>query len=96
MSFAQFKENVFDQDQAPANQNTQSLDAVGQAEASPMLAPDSEVSESAIGVPGPGDQEEGPGNPGEPVPVDGYLPLLLLGGFVLIFYSHRKIKKINI
>lgn len=69
MSFAQFKENVFDQNQVPAEkQNSPNLNAAQQAEAAPVLAPDGEASESAMGVPGPGDQEEGPGNPGEPVP----------------------------
>lgn len=97
MSFAQFKENVFDQDQVPAEQqNSPSLGTAQQTEAGPVLGPDGEVSsESAMGVPGPGDQEEGPGNPGEPVPIDGYVPVLLLSGLALIFYSQRN-KKVNI
>lgn len=96
MSFAQFKENVFDQNQVPAEQqNSPNLNAAQQAEAAPVLAPDGEASESAMGVPGPGDQEEGPGNPGEPVPINGYIPVLLLSGLALIFYSQRN-KKINI
>lgn len=96
MSFAQFKENVFDQNQVPAEQqNSPNLNAAQQAEATPVLAPDGEASESAMGVPGPGDQEEGPGNPGEPVPINGYIPVLLLSGLALIFYSQKN-KKINI
>ena len=97
MSFAQFKENVFDQDQVPAEQqNSSTLGTAQQSEAGSVLGPDGEASsESAMGIPGPGDQEEGPGNPGEPVPIDGYVPVLLLSGLALVFYSQRN-KKINI
>ena len=99
MSFAQFKDNVFDQDQATPNQDQHSPSVIepAQAEATPTLVPNEEASsESAIGVPGPGEHEEGPGNPGEPVPISGYLPLLLLIAFSLIIYTQRKNKKVNI
>jgi len=99
MSFAQFKDNVFDQDQAAPSQDQHSPSVIepAEAEAAPMLVPNDQVSsESAIGVPGPGEQEEGPGNPGEPVPINGYIPLLLVSALALILYTQRRNKKVNI
>lgn len=97
MSFAQFKDNVFDQDKVPSEQqNSSDLNATQQTESGAVLSTDEEVSESSAGVPGPEDHEEGPGNPGEPVPINDYVPLLLLSAFVLVIYSQRKRKKINI
>lgn len=99
MSFAQFKDNVFDQDQAAPNQDQHSPNVMepNQTEAAPMMVPNDQVSsESAIGVPGPGEHEEGPGNPGEPVPINGYIPFLIVSAFALILYTQRKNKKVNI
>jgi len=50
---------------------------------------------SSAGLVGGNEQPEAPGNPGEPVPIDGYLPLLLLSAAVLIFYAQRKKIEIN-
>lgn len=38
-------------------------------------------------------QSFGPGNPGEPAPIDDYIPYLLMGSMILI-YAHRK--KLNL
>lgn len=37
---------------------------------------------------------KGPGNPGDPVPIDGYLPVLLLAAGGMIVYYTRKRNKI--
>lgn len=37
----------------------------------------------------------GPGNPGEPVPVDDYIPLLLLTGVGIIFYTTYRKKQMT-
>lgn len=95
LSFAQFTENVFAQDQATADQ--QALDKIpNEAEATQTFTPVEEEQSSLIGAPGPGDQEEGPGNPGNPVPINGYIPVLLAGALSLIIYYQRKNRKINI
>ncbi|MCG2791929.1 MAG: hypothetical protein L6262_00070 [Weeksellaceae bacterium] len=97
MSFAQFSDNVFDQDRAGEARPAPNLTAPAPAQTIPTMAPVEEVSaENSTGVPGPGQHEEGPGNPGEPVPVDAYLPLLLLSAVALIFYYQKKNRKINI
>lgn len=87
MGFAQFQDNVFEKDKAVVQPSAQS--------ASEETASDSQAS-SFGSVPDPGDQEEGPGNPGEPVPIDDYIPALLLGGLTLVIYYQRRNKKINI
>lgn len=86
MSFAQFQDNVFEKDKTVVQSDAQS--------ASEATASDSQSSFGRI--PDPGDQEEGPGNPGEPVPVDAYIPSLLLVGLSLVVYYQRKNRKINI
>ncbi|MNL07504.1 hypothetical protein D3C87_1281810 [compost metagenome] len=89
MSFAQFQDNVFDKDKGVAQPN-----ATVQAEDA-----ESTTGESSYGsFPDPGDQEEGPGNPGpDPVPVDSLVPVLLISGLsLIIFYYQRKNRKINI
>ncbi|WDF48307.1 hypothetical protein PQ459_07460 [Chryseobacterium sp. KACC 21268] len=90
MSFAQFTDNVFDQNQ--------STSGASKTEANPGTynPNETEQTSSSIGVPGPGDHEEAPGNPGEPVPINGYIPVLLLAGLTLIIYYQKKNKKINI
>ena len=88
MSFAQFKDNVFDQNKPSTSaQTADSQSAFG--------AEDETTNNTSSGVPSPGEHEEGPGNPG-PVPIDGSLTFLLLTGFVLILYFQHKNKKINI
>lgn len=57
--------------------------------------PDTNTS-SLVGSPVGGEQPEGPGNPGTPVPINGFIFQLLLIGICLIFYFQRKNKKINI
>lgn len=87
ISFAQFQDNVFEKDKSTVQQSQSTIDdgtSAGTAD------------QSAFGVPAPGDQEEGPGNPGEPVPIDGYVAFLLLGGLSLIFYHKRKDKEVKI
>ena len=39
--------------------------------------------------------QKGPGNPGEPVPVDDYIPFLLITALGLIVYQVRKQKQVN-
>lgn len=41
--------------------------------------------------PDPGDQDEGPGNPGETAPINDYLPVLVLSGVVLILLYGKKL-----
>lgn len=97
MSFAQFSDNVFDQDRAEPEKVAPRLAEPAQAEAVPSMVPDDEVfKESDGGVITSEDPEGRPGNPGEPVPVDAYLPLLLLSAVALIFYYQKKNRKINI
>ncbi|MBW7676264.1 hypothetical protein [Chryseobacterium chendengshani] len=36
-----------------------------------------------------------PGNPGDPVPIDNYIPPLMVISILLIIYSSKKIKKID-
>lgn len=103
MSFAQFTDgNVFDQEQTTTtNQQPQTGSPNEAPEAQTAAdtnmyvpAEDSQTSSSLVGN-GPGEHEEGPGNPGEPVPINDYIPLLILGGLALMFYYHRKSTKIN-
>ncbi|SMP94837.1 hypothetical protein SAMN05421679_106155 [Epilithonimonas pallida] len=47
-------------------------------------------------VPNGGEHPEGPGNPGEPVPINSLIPVLLLSGMSLMIYYQRKNKKTNI
>ena len=89
MSFAQFQDNVFEQEKSTSTQQTD-LNATAKTDDGTA-----EGNQSSFGVPGPGEQEEGPGNPGEPVPVDGYIPLLLLSGLFLMVYYQTKKRKIN-
>ncbi len=85
MSLAQFKDNVFDQDQSKVEQK-QSQDQSAQVG---TYDPNGEYSDENV-------ESIGPGNPGEPAPIDGFVPVLLLVGFGLIFYYQRKNKKISI
>ncbi|WP_027385131.1 hypothetical protein [Epilithonimonas caeni] len=88
MSLAQFKDNVFDSEQSKTEQNTQDIETQKQS----ANTFDSNVEQS----PNDTTQSLGPGNPGEPVPIDGYLPLLLISSLGLVFYYQRKNKKVNI
>ncbi|RRQ45324.1 hypothetical protein DTW91_10670 [Chryseobacterium sp. SC28] len=97
MSFAQFSNNVFDQDRAEPEKVAPRLAEPAQAEAVPSMVPDDEVfTEPSTDLPDSGELERGPSNPGETVPVNGYLPLLLLSAVALIFYYQKKNRKINI
>lgn len=99
MSFAQFRDNVFEQQQqsTAGQQQSAPLNAATQAETNASFGSEStSESSSAIGVPGPGEHEEGPGNPGEPVPIDDYVPYLLVISLFLMIYYQAKNKKINI
>lgn len=85
VSFAQFQDNVFEQDKSATLQQETSTGTQDEGGQSSSL------------VPGPGEQEEGPGTPGEePVPIDGFLPFLFLTGLFFIIYYKGKSKKINI
>lgn len=87
MSFAQFKENAFDNNEhSKVNQeNAANQNSTFEAEQS-----------SASALPPGGEQPENPGNPGEPVPINGVIPILLLSGLALAVYYQRKNNKINI
>lgn len=90
MSLAQFKDNVFDQEQSKVgNESSRDLNATAQSESVQTFDPNTDTSDSPT-------ESIGPGNPGEPVPIDGYLPFLLIGSLGLVFYYQRKNKKINI
>lgn len=94
MSIAQFKDNTFDQNQNEHHQSS-GLNAGAKTESGQGFFNEGNQS-SLNGVPGPGDHEEGPGNPGEPVPIDNYLFFLFLSSFGFIFYYQSKKRKINI
>ena len=82
MSFAQFQDNVFD------NNNKSTVNQQSTAEADQS---------ASLGVPAPGEHEEGPGNPGAPtVPIDDYLPMLIIIGLSLIIFYEKRLRKINI
>jgi len=95
MCFAQFQDNAFEQNNSATLQHQSDANSSAQAGTNGTDTP-SGGSQSSFGVPGPGEQEEGPGNPGEPVPINGYIPLLLITGFAFIIYRERKNKKVNI
>ncbi|KFC19995.1 hypothetical protein [Chryseobacterium sp. FH1] len=88
MAFAQFQDNVFEQDKTVVQPKSE-LNATAEAD----------DGQSSFGkVPDPGDQQEaGPGNPGDPVvSIDDYIPALLLSGLLLVVYYQRRNKKVNI
>ena len=39
--------------------------------------------------------QKGPGNPGDPVPIDNYIPFLLIAALGLIIYQVQTKKQIN-
>ena len=86
MSLAQFKENAFDNESSKMTQEN----AISQESA----FEDQQASASAL--PPGGDQPEAPGNPGEPVPINGLIPVLIISGIALVVYYKRKNNKINI
>ena len=96
MSFAQFTDNVFDQNKTSAGQST-SLNGSANTEAG-SDAFSTTGSSSGTGVPGSVEQEEvgNPGNLGEPAPINDYIPYLLAVGVFLMIYYQVKNKKINI
>lgn len=102
MSLAQFKaESEFDNNNQIQSHERSRQTGVDQYDpAKAQTAPDNsfgaEEQQGSGLVPNGGEHPEGPGNPGEPVPIDGLIPILLLGGLSLIFYYQRKNKKINI
>lgn len=76
LSFAQFQDNVFENEKRDAQQK-----------------PNSSSTESEDGPP---QRDTQPGGPGEPVPIDDYIPWLLFAGMSIIIYSQRENKKVNI
>ena len=40
--------------------------------------------------------DDGPPNPGDPIPIDGYIPILLIAAGGMIVYYARKKKKLHI
>ena len=85
MSFAQFKENAFDNEHSRTDQEKTAQSSTFETDQS-----------SASALPPGGEQPENPGNPGEPVPIKGLVPILLLSGVALAVYYQRKNNKINI
>lgn len=92
MSFAQFQDNAFEQKKSTVQQQSEMN---GLTQENGTENPSGE-NQSSLGVPDPGDHEEGPGNPEEPVPINGFVPLLLVAGLSFIIYFERKNRKINI
>ena len=89
LSYAQFKDNAFDNEHSKLNQqNSQELSAT-------EINQGNTFDQEQSAVPQGGEQPEGPGNPGEPVPINGVVPILILSGLSLIFYYQRKNRKIN-
>lgn len=85
-SFAQLKDNVFDQN----NSSTRSSAQTAEANATFGSEDGNETNSS-------GGYEHRPGNPGpEVVPIDSLIPFLILTGLVIILYFQRKDKNINI
>ena len=87
VSFAQFQDNVFEQDKSASVQHRSGADVQGDA------------GQSSSGTLSSADDNQGgpPASPGdEPVPIDGFLPFLFLTGLVFIIYYRGKHKKINI
>ena len=82
MAGAQFKENTFD------NQSNQTVQT--------SSADDNtfENGQSTTGVPVGGEHEEGPGNPSDPVPINGVVPILLLTVMALLAYFYKKNKSL--
>ena len=82
MAGAQFKENTFD------NQSNQTIQT--------SSADDNtfENGQSSTGVRVGGEHEDGPGNPGEAVPINGVVPVLLLTGMALLAYFYKKNKSL--
>ncbi|WP_312822108.1 hypothetical protein [Epilithonimonas sp.] len=84
VSFAQFQDNVFEQDKSTTLHNQSDVNN------STKIGTDTQVD-------GTQSSSAGPGNPGpEPVLIDGFLPFLFLTGLVFIIYYREKSKKINI
>jgi len=81
LSMAQFKDNVFDSDQSKVEQRTHDAEL---AQASDRNTFGSGVEGNTNGT------TSRPGNPGEPAPIDDYIPYLMGGALFLIAYSQRK------
>ena len=80
VTFAQFQDNLFEKEKA-VKQPTSEISAGSETQVA-------DNGESSIEI---------PGNPGaEPVPIDDYIPVLLLSGFALVVYYQRRNKEINI
>ena len=82
MAGAQFQENTFDNQSNQTVQNSSADDNTF------------ENGQSSTGVPVGGEHEEGPGNPGEAVPINGVVPVLLLTGMALLAYFYKKNKSL--
>lgn len=80
MAGAQFKENTFDNQSNQTVQNSSDDDNTF------------ENGQSSTGVPVGGEHEEG--NPGEAVPINGVVPVLLLTGMALLAYFYKKNKSL--
>jgi len=81
LSMAQFKDNVFDSDQSKVEQRSHDAEL---AQASDRNTFENGVEDNTNGT------ANKPGNPGEPAPIDDYVPYLLGGAVFLIAYSQRK------
>lgn len=87
VSFAQFQENVFEQDKSASGEQKARVETRGNDEQSSSETADSAEDDDDTPPPHPGE---------EPVPIDGLLPFLFLTGLFFIIYYKGKNKKINI
>lgn len=81
LSMAQYKDNVFDSDQSKVEQRSHDAEL---AQASDRNTFENGVEDNPTGT------TNRPGNPGEPAPIDDYVPYLLGGAVLLMAYSQRK------
>lgn len=81
LSMAQFKDNVFDSDQSKVEQRTHDAEL---AQASDRNTFEEGAENNNDGT------TSRPGNPGDPAPIDDYIPYLMGGAVILIAYSQRK------
>lgn len=81
LSMAQFKDNVFDSDQSKVEQRSHDAEL---AQASDKNTFENGVEDNTNGT------TNKPGNPGDPAPIDDYIPYLMGGAVILIAFSQRK------
>ena len=85
LSFAQFKDNVFEERKSNIESKDEGSGLSAQKQSSGY---DSNFEHSSSE---PSNAQTGPGNPGEPAPIDDYIPYLLIGATVLIYIQRKKL-----